>query len=97
MGYGRLTLEVIFSYEDNVPMTVAASRIVKDAARGDVITVSGGNLELITEREVYQAVTGGCGDCSGCQEVINDMIVPGYVDTAPSDSEDAAIKRAQGA
>jgi hypothetical protein len=96
MRYGRLTLEVVFSHDDNVPAPVAAMRIARDALRGDVIGISGVNLEPMTEREVVQAA-GGCGECDDCQVTIDEMIMPGCSHVEPNTAEDAAIERAQGA
>jgi hypothetical protein len=96
MRYGRLTVEVIFTHDDSVPAPIAAARLVSNIDRGDVIMVTGVNLETVTERDVVQA-SGGCGECAGCQETIAEMVVPGLSDVAPSAAEDAAIQRAQGA
>lgn len=96
MRYGRMTIEVIFTHDDGVPAPIAAARLVNNIDSGDVIMVTGGNLETVTERDVVQAI-GGCGECAGCQETIAEMVVPGLSDIAPSAAEDAAIQRAHGA
>lgn len=96
MGYGRLTLEIVFSHDDNVPAEVAALRVARNALRGDVIGISGVMLEPMTEREVVQAA-GGCGECDDCQVTIDEMIMPGCSHVEPSTDEDAAIQRAHGA